>query len=198
MGKDYDEFLSWYKKENSPTKRFFKGLKPIHYALLIILLAVGYWLFQQEDINKNIVIGVLAVIIIIVIIFGFKKAEKNEPIPEHIIKKIVELRMKKKIGNELPTGTTILSALYCRMRFEGTPTEKMTPFQWAVGIRIVYPESWLIPNLIRDVVVVCNPWKGYITAIEPRPTGYDPREAGDIKFVPVNIVMGAPQPSKSA
>lgn len=184
---DYEQYISWYQQEHSFTKNFFKALKPIHWVLIFLLLVVGYYLFQQESVNKNLIVVGLGVILFIIIFFSLRKKEgEKEPIPEHIIKIIGQIRLEQKVGGknaELPEGTQISSSLYCRMRFEGDWINKFTPWKWEVGYKIISPaglESW--------IAVIFNPWKGYITGIEPRPYGYDSREAHDIKIVPINVV----------
>lgn len=181
--RDLQEAFDWQERRNSWITNFFKNAQPIHIIGLALISLVGIYLISTKSVNNYVVYAALGVIVLL-IIFRSKKAEDKIPIPENIIKIVGEQLMKRKVGRELPWGTTIHSVLYCGMRYEGEWGSPYKPWKWEVGFVCLYPDY-----LKKVILVRFHPYEGYITKITEMPAGYTGQESNDLKLMPINLLI---------
>lgn len=171
---DLKEYIAWEKKQNSFWANITKSMNASHAFAFAGLILFSIYLVSKADVNKNLVyIGVI--VIVIAIIWKNYKKEKD-PIPEPIIKIIAEQNMSR--STDFPAGTKIEPMAYCKMRYEGEWGAPFRPWKWEVGFRVHYPDF-----REEEILVILNPYDGYVTGKIKKPTGYTGEESHDLKVL---------------
>lgn len=90
-----------------------------------------------------------------------KQTGKLNPIPENVIKIIIQRELDRKVSNgEVPVGTIFTPTVYCKLIYFGTITGEPIPYRWKVGYRMKTPD-----NLEKNLIITANPFFGYLTGI---------------------------------
>lgn len=185
VSRDLEDFLRWEESRNSYFKNLMRKATPIHFITLALLALIAIYIFSTKTTGSNafILVGVGAALLLI---FTRGKEVAKEPIPEHIIKIIGIMAMKRKVGrdSELPWGTIVNSVLYCKLRFQGEWGSAFMPWKWEVGFKIIKP------NGSRAVVLgIFHPYDGYLTGIIKCGGGYTGEESSDLKVIYPKITI---------
>ena len=178
QGRDLEDFLQWERAQNSLWANIKKTMSPLHMVALLWLLVAVFYLIERGEMKQEYVyFG--ALFILGLILLRAKKATKQKPIPENVIKKLAGMQMRRKIGgDEYPSGTQIFTTPHCGMRYEGEWGQPFRPWKWEVGIKVLYPNG-----LIKYELVCLEPYEGYITKIVRKRAGYDGEESNDLKIL---------------
>ena len=175
---DWNDYKKWWDKENSFQNKLLRGLKPTHLILLLVLVVIGYMLWNQEGANKNIVIIVIGGIIILIIIMNIKQTGKLNPIPENVAWQISRKEVDRKVANnQVPTGTIFIPSIISKLIYWGEAggTEPI-PYRWKLLYKVKTPD-----NLEKEIIISLHPFFGYLTGIFP---GSDKDvNSSDIKIV---------------
>lgn len=176
--KDLEEYNEWESARGSFWSNFKKSFTPFHAVSLAALILLGFYLLQTTSGSvRNLIFGVMILVVLVMIWRGKEKTEKV-PIPKHIASFLACRYLTKQVGTEYPFGTQIVRMQYGSLRYEGEWGAPFRPWKWEVGIKIIYPN-----RRIEYVLVALHPYDGYITKILGKPAGYFGEESTDLKVL---------------
>jgi hypothetical protein len=174
---DVEQYIEWEKSQNSMLTNFVKQVSPAHIIGLFALVIMGIYLITTKVANQKWILGAIA-LVVVVMLFRREKAKEKKPIPENVIKIITQRLMDRKIGIEYQNGTKIELNGYCKLRYQGEWGGFYMPWKWEVGVTITETNG-----LRRTVLVILEPYEGFITGIVEKPAGYKGDESTDIKVI---------------
>jgi len=190
--RDLEEYMAWDKAQHSTWGWMKKNLQPVHMFGIIVLCFFGWYLIENEKTSPHLVLGAITIVILLVIFKG-RKAEKGKPIPLPVMTAIASQYLKREIGRRFPSGTIIPPTPFFSMRFQKKGLgEAFAPWKWEIGFRLIYPGG-----LRKDLLVIADPWEGVITGSKEIPEGYNGQQSKDVSILmPTQIIEKEEKPSK--
>ena len=174
-----EAYEAWNKEQNSAWSYFKKTLQPAHMLAILSITLFAWWLVKNDKINTTYaMIGII--LIIALVLFRSKKSVEKELLPEDVVKAIVILKIRDKIGvtDEFPFGTRIYELVYCNLQWQGKWGEDFRAWKWEVGVKVIKPNK-----LIEILKVTVSPFNGVITGMKLARAGFYGEKSYDLRIL---------------
>lgn len=185
--RDLEEVNDWQSRKNNPFFIFLKQTSPAVILSLILLFLLGWYMVQKSKVNSYVALAVFVVLILIMMFM--KRKEEKEPLPLSHVRILAVNFVERSVGFVYPSGTRVEPHPYARMRQEGHWGDKFEPFKWEVGVKVIYPDL-----LEKVVLILMDPYTGFIEGAIAQPGGYTGELAKDIKVMVPNYSLQENKP----